>query len=300
MLAILGPTASGKSGLAMELARYDRRVELVSVDSMQVYRGMDIGTAKPTQEEQAEVRHHVIDVVDPWVDYSLSAFKQAANAAIEDVESRAKVPVLVGGTGLHLRAVIDALDIPGQYPEVRASFEDRPTSELYAQLVELDPDAATKMEPTNRRRIERALEVCVGSGQPFSSFGPGMDAYPAIRFKLLGLRRPRADIDQRITERYAQQIADGFVAEVQRLVDPATPGLSRTAAQALGYRQIAAYLRGECTLDEALDTAIGATKKFARRQERWFRRDPRINWVDIADNPMEAWPALMRDYEACT
>jgi len=284
----------------MELARYDRRVELVSVDSMQVYRGMDIGTAKPSLAEQAEVPHHVIDVVDPWVDYSLNDFQRAANAAVEDIEDRGKVPVLVGGTGLHLRAIIDALEIPGQYPDVRAGFGARSTSALYEQLAALDPVAATKMESTNRRRIERALEVCVGSGRPFSSFGPGLDAYPRTRFKLFGLRRTRADLDIRIAQRYKQQLHNGFVDEVRALIDPTTPGLSTTAGQALGYRQIAGHLRGQGTLDEAIAAAVAATKKFARRQERWLRRDQRITWADIADNSMVAWPALVKDYEACT
>ena len=299
ILAIVGVTASGKSSLAMEIARADSRVELVSVDSMQVYRGMDIGTAKPTPAEQAAVRHHMIDVVEPADDYTVSEFQAGAQAAIADIEGRGGVPVLVGGTGLHLRSVIDDLDIPGQFPDVVASFELESTGALFDRLVDLDPEAAARMEPTNRRRVVRALEVTVGSGRPFSSHGPGLDAYPATRFRLVGPRWERPAIDARIERRYEEQMHQGFLAEVRGL-DAQPGGLSRTAGRALGYRQLLDHVRGEGSLEEALERAIIATRQFARRQERWFRRDPRVTWIDVTENPMEALPAVMGEYEACS
>ncbi len=299
VLAIVGVTASGKSSLAMSIARRDPRVELVSVDSMQVYRGMDIGTAKPSAAEQAEVRHHMIDVADPWDDYSVSEFQAGAQAAIADIEGRGGVPVLVGGTGLHLRSVVDALEIPGQYPGVLAALAERPTDALFERLRRLDPDAAARMEPGNRRRIMRALEVTEGSGQRFSSFGPGLERYPPTRFRMVGLRWERSAIDARIERRYEQQMHQGFLSEVRRLHADAR-GLSRTASQALGYRQLLDHLQGEASLEEALERAIVATRQFARRQERWFRRDPRIAWIGVSENPMEALDAVMGEYEACT
>lgn len=300
VLAIVGVTASGKSSLALELARRHPEVELVSVDSMQVYRGMDIGTAKPTAEEQAAVRHHLLDLVSPSEAFTVSQFQTAAKDAIADVEARGGRPVLVGGTGLHLRSVIDDLDIPGQYPDVAAELDAEPaTASLHARLAELDPVAAARMEPTNRRRVLRALEVTVGSGRPFSSFGPGLDTYPDTRFRLIGPRWSRTLIDHRIEHRYRQQMADGFLGEVEALAS-LDPPISRTAAQALGYRQLLEHVAGQATLDDALEAAIAATRRFARRQERWFRRDPRITWIDVETKPMEAFNAVMGEYEACS
>ena len=293
-LAILGPTASGKSSLALsiaELARADgHEVELVSIDSMQVYRGMDVGTATPTAVEQAAVRHHLIDLVDPSHSFTVSEFQTLAHAAIDDVRGRGNVPVLVGGTGLYLRAVIDDLEIPGQYPDVLAELDAEPdTVALHARLVTLDPSAAQKMEPTNRRRVLRALEVTIGSGRPFSSFGPGLDSYGESRFVQVALRWPRPELDQRIAARYEQQIAAGFLDEVRWLADQQP---SRTAMQALGYRELLAHVAGETTLEAALELAITRTRQFARRQERWFRRDPRVAWIDAPADPqavLEHW-----------
>lgn len=287
-LAILGVTASGKSALALALARRRPDVELVSVDSMQVYRRMDIGTAKPTAAEQAEVRHHVLDLVEPTETFDLAAFQSAVAAALADIAARGRRAVLVGGTGLYLRAVVDALDIPGQFPEVAAALDAEQDAEgLHRRLTALDPAAAQKMEPTNRRRILRALEVTVGSGRPFSSFGPGLDAHPPTPITLLGLQRDRAEVAERITRRYDHQMADGFLDEVRAL--HAGPPLSHTAAQALGYRELLAHLDAaaagdaEPTLAQALDLAVVRTRQFAVRQERWFRRDPRIRWTDPED-----------------
>lgn len=280
-LAIIGATAAGKSALALHLAELRGDVELISADSMQVYRFMDIGTAKPTADEQARVRHHLIDVVDPDVDYTLSAFTAAVTAAVDDVHSRGNVPVLVGGTGLYVRAVIDDFEIPGQYPEARAEVEAvADTAALHRRLSELDPKAASRMEPSNRRRVVRALEVTLGSGRRFSEWGPGVDAYPKIATRQVAVDRPRPSLDDRIARRYVAQMEAGFLDEVRSLV--ARPqGLSRTARQALGYKELLDHVEGRATLVESLDLANQRTRRFARRQQRWFRRDPRIEWFDL-------------------
>jgi tRNA dimethylallyltransferase len=282
--AVVGATASGKSALALAMARADPRIELVSVDSMQVYRRMDIGTAKPTPAERAEVPHHLIDVIDPWDEFTVTGFAERARAAIGDIEARGRRPVLVGGTGLYLRAVIDELAVPGRFPDVRAELETEPdTRALHRRLTELDPVAAGRMEPTNRRRILRALEVTLGSGRPFSSFGPGLEVYPPSRFRMVGIELPFTTLAARIEGRYRRQIADGFVAEARRLlVDPR--GISRTAGQALGYKELFSHLAGAYSLDEAVALAVRRTRRFARRQRSWFGRDPRIRWLR-ADDP---------------
>ncbi|NNE73421.1 MAG: tRNA (adenosine(37)-N6)-dimethylallyltransferase MiaA [Acidimicrobiales bacterium] len=284
-VAIVGATATGKSNLALALARELGSIELVSIDSMQVYRGMDIGTAKPNRAEQAEIPHHLIDLVDPWDDFSLAEFRAAFDEAVAAIEARGNRALLVGGTGLYVQAVVDRFELPGQYPEVRAELEADPdTAALHARLGELDGLAASRMEPSNRRRVIRALEVCVGSGQPFSSFGPGVAAYPEVDTMLVGLRRPRPQLDQRIAARYERQMAAGFLDEVRALVSH-PEGLSSTARQALGYRELLGHVEHGVPLSVALTDAATRTRRFARRQERWFRRDPRIRWVDIDVEP---------------
>lgn len=278
-LALVGATASGKSALALALAKKRREAEIISVDSMQVYRRMDIGTAKASEVERAAVAHHGIDVVEPWETFTLTDFQRVVKEAIAEVQSRGQRPLLVGGTGLYLRSVIDGLTVPPRFPEVHSKLEQEPdTLALYQRLHHLDPLGASRMEPMNRRRILRALEVTVGSGQPFSSFGPGLESYPPTRFLLVGIKRDRSWLDQKILERYQQQMEVGFLAEVRALVSH-PKGLSKTAGQALGYKELAAHLAGEMSLDDALDLAIRRTRQFARRQERWFRRDPRIIWL---------------------
>lgn len=292
--ALVGVTASGKSALALEVARRRPGTELVSVDSMQVYRGMDIGTAKPTAAEQAEVRHHLIDLVDPDEEYTVARFQQDLAEVLADVDARGARALLVGGTGLYLRAAVDALEIPGRYPAIRAELEGEPdTAALHRRLDRLDPVAAARMEPSNRRRIVRALEVTVGAGRPFSSFGPGLDQHPPSSFRLLGVRLPRPVVDRRIEARYQAQLAAGFVAEVAALA--ARPGgLSRTARQALGYRELLAHVEDGAPLDECMATAVVRTRRFARRQDRWFRRDPRITWFEPAPEVGDD-PALVVD-----
>lgn len=295
MLALVGPTASGKSALAHRVALEAGDVELVTVDSMQVYRGMDIGTATPTLAEQAEVRHHLLDVADPAEDFSLARFLPAARAALADIASRGRRALLVGGTGLYVQALVDDLEVPGLYPDSRAEVEaDHDTVALHARLVALDPVAAGRMEPTNRRRILRALEVTLGSGRPFSSFGPGLEAYPPSTVHQVGLRLPGDVLDRRIEARVEAMVAAGLVAEVTALA--ARPGgLARTARQALGYRELLAHLEGTCSLDEAVALTVTRTRQLARRQIRWFRRDPRIRWVDTTGNPLPTPASVLGD-----
>lgn len=267
---------------------------------MQVYREMDIGTAKPTPAERDEVRHHMIDVADPAEDYTVARFAAEVNAALDEVRSRGATPVLVGGTGLYLRAVIDDLEIPGRYPQVVAELDTEPdTRALHARLAGLDPVAATRMEPTNRRRVLRALEVTLGSGRPFSSHGPGLDTHRPSPFRLVGVRMARPVVDDRIAARYRRQLDDGFCDEVRRLRDR-PGGLGRTARQALGYRELLEHLEGRTTLEEALGAAIANTRRFARRQERWFRRDPRIRWLDVEHDPLAVLDDLLGEFDSCT
>ena len=281
-LCILGPTASGKSGVAMAVARHVDNVELVSIDSMQVYRDMNIGTAKPSAEEQAEVRHHLIDLSDPADDFAVSMFQDEWRRVATDIADRGAIPILVGGTGLYLRSVIDALELPGRYPEVRAALDERidELPALYDELVRLDPLAASRMDANNDRRLLRALEVTIGSGRPFSSFGPGMEDYTEVSFRLLGLRLDRDRMIDRINARYDVQMEQGFLEEVRSLVERERP-IGKTARQALGYRELLAHIEDDTSLDDALETARVRTRRFARRQMKWFVRDPRIEWIDI-------------------
>jgi tRNA dimethylallyltransferase len=288
LIAIVGPTAVGKSALALALAEELGDAELVSADAMQVYRGMDIGTAKPTAEERSRVPHHLVDVADPWDDYSLARFVEDGTEAVDDITARGRRPIVVGGTGLYVRGLVDRLEVPGQFPEVRAELDaDDDTAALHARLAQLDPLAASRMEPTNRRRVVRALEVTLGSGRPFSSFGPGLDAYPETGTIQLGLVMPLDRLDARIEARVHAMVDAGLLDEVRRLAgDPR--GLSRTARQALGYKELLGHLaEGTPPLDVAVEEVIRRTRRFARRQLRWFRRDPRVQWVDPLTSPRE-------------
>jgi tRNA dimethylallyltransferase len=263
---------------------------------MQVYRGMDIGTAKPTPAERAEVTHHLIDVADPSEDYTVARFQREFRLVLSGIEARGRRALLVGGTGLYVRAVVDDLTIPARYPDARAAVEAEPdTGALHAQLRALDPAAAARMEPTNRRRVVRALEVTIGSGRPFSSYGPGFEAYAPTRMQLVGIALPPDVVAARIDARYRDQLEAGFVAEVRALaVRPA--GLSRTAAQALGYRELLAHVAGDCDLETAVAEAVRRTRRFARRQRAWFQRDPRIEWLHADDNPFAVLPDLLRHW----
>jgi tRNA dimethylallyltransferase len=295
-LALVGPTATGKSTLALAAAAELGDVEIVSVDSMQVYRGMDIGTAKPTPAERRAVPHHVIDVADPGEEFSVTRFQQAAADAIAGIEARGHRALLVGGTGLYFQAVVDGLTPPGRdagiYETLDARAEDG-LPELYTELSRLDPVAAGRIEPGNRRRVVRALEVTLATGRPFSSFGPGMFApNRCLSVHRVGVWLPRAVTARRIAERVAAMERQGLVDEVRRLA-AAPGGLSRTARQAIGYKEVCDHLEGNGTLEAALSRAADRTRALARRQRMWFRRDPRIRWLGTADNPLAVLPALL-------
>lgn len=287
-LAIVGSTASGKSALAESiferLAVREISPELISVDSMCVYRSMDIGTAKASTEDQARWPHHLINVVEPSEEYSVSEYQKAALREVAEIEKRNGAAVAVGGTGLYVDALVNELTIPGQFPEVRLELESEPDTEaLHARLVALDPTAASRMEPNNRRRIVRALEVSIGSGRPFSSFGPGLVASKdePNKWLIVGVRWPRPVLGERIRERFEKQMQDGFLEEAASVLDEYGESISRTAQQALGYRELWEHLRGSISLDDAIESAILRTRQFAVRQERWFRRDTRIRWIDL-------------------
>jgi tRNA dimethylallyltransferase len=295
-LVLVGPTASGKSALALALAEARPGVELVSVDSMQVYRGMDVGTAKASPADRAAVPHHLIDVAEPDERWTVTRFAAAASAALADIEARGATAVLVGGTGLYVRAVLGDLVPPGEWPDVRADVARWPADEAYARLVVIDPAAAGKIEPGNRRRITRALEVTLGSGRPFSSFGPGIGAYPeSPRFQQVGVWLPRRVVAARIGTRVAAMTVAGLVDEVRRLA----PRMGPTARQALGYKEVLTYLDGAGELDVCLDEIVRRTRSFARRQRTWFRRDPRVRWHGTADEPMRLLPGLLVELDAC-
>ena len=288
-LALVGPTAAGKSAFALDLARTLGDTEIVSLDSMQVYRGLDIGTAKPSRAERAEVVHHLIDVADPSEEWSVRRTQEAARRVIAAIEARHRRALLVGGTGLYVRAVVDDLTIPPTDPAVRAAIDadaERDLPAVYERLRRADPDAAARMEPSNRRRIVRALEVIELTGRPFSSFGPGIDDYgpPAIDVTMLGLAVDPVELARRIEARFAAMRTAGLVDEVRAL---ASQPLSRTAREAIGYREILAHLDGQLTRAEAFDAAVRRTRRFARRQRVWFRRDPRVEWID-ASAPVRA------------
>jgi tRNA dimethylallyltransferase len=288
-LALVGPTASGKSALGLAIARAAGDVEIVSLDSMQVYRGLDIGTAKPTPAEREEIAHHLVDVADPSEEWSVRRTQVLARAALADIESRGRRALLVGGTGLYVRAVVDDLEIPPTDEAVRDRLErdvesDDGLARAYGRLTDLDPAAAARMEPGNRRRIVRALEVIELTGRQFSSFGPGIDEYPApaISVTMLGVQFPPPQLGERIEARFEAMRRSGLVEEVQSLAG-ADASLSRTAREAIGYRELLAYFAGDMlTLDDAFDGAVRRTRRFARRQRKWFGRDPRIRWIDGA------------------
>jgi tRNA dimethylallyltransferase len=271
-------------------------VELLSVDSMQVYRGMDVGTAKATPAERASVPHHLIDVAEPDERWTVTRFAAAARQALATIEARGATAVLVGGTGLYVQAVLGDLDPPGEWPDVRARVSGWPAGEAYARLLDVDPAAAGKIEPGNGRRIVRALEVTLGSGRPFSSFGPGVGTYPPTpRFQQVGVWLPRRVVAARIGARVAAMAAAGLVEEVQRLA----PTMGPTARQALGYKEVLAHLDGGGELGLCLDEVVRRTRSFARRQRTWFRRDPRVRWHGTASDPMRLLPGLLVELDAC-
>jgi tRNA dimethylallyltransferase len=280
VIAVVGPTATGKSGLGIQLARA-LGGEIVNADSMQLYAGMDIGTAKEPEAARQGVPHHLLDIWPVTQAANVADYQKLARAAIDDIMARDRVPVLVGGSGLYVRAALDDLHFPGTDTATRARLTDELAllgpAVLHARLATLDPAAAAAILPGNSRRIVRALEVIELSGRPFTATMP---AYAQVRPAVqIGLTLPRPELDLRIAARVDRMWRAGFEAEVRRL---AAQGLREgpTASRALGYQQLLRHLDGECTLDDARAETIKATKRFARRQESWFRRDPRVRWLD--------------------
>ena len=285
-VVVLGPTASGKSDVAMAAALAAGGTHIVACDAMQVYSGMDIGTAKPTAADRAVVPHHGLDLCAPSERYTVARYVDDIGSARQDILAAGARELVVGGTGLYLTAVVDGLTMPGEWPEIRESLEaDLDTAAMHVRLAGLDPVAAARIEPTNRRRIVRALEVCIGSGVPFSSFGDGVAAHPDNGTVFVGIRWQRDTLRERIARRVRLMVEAGLVDEVRGLVS-APGGLSSTAAQALGYKEMIDHLEGRTSLEEAVQEVILRTQQFAVRQERWFRRDPRITWVDVEDDPV--------------
>jgi tRNA dimethylallyltransferase len=278
--AIVGPTAAGKSDIAMRIAE-KLDAEIVSVDSMQIYRRMDAGTAKPGLAQRASVRHHLIDVLDPSVRLTVADYQRWGREAIGEIEAAGRLPLLVGGSGLYFRAVVDDLVFPPRSPQVRSRLEqeaDRYGAEvLHSRLAEIDPDAAAKIEPSNIRRTVRALEVIEVTGCKFSANARAWRTYESIYdLSVAGLTWDRAPLFRRIAERVDAMIEAGLIEEARRLGEE---GLSVTARQALGYRQV--LQSPVASPVETVKTEIvKATKRFARRQLSWFRADPRVTWFD--------------------
>jgi len=293
-VVIVGPTASGKSDSAMAAAIKHGNTQIIVSDAMQVYRKMDIGTAKPTLDDQKKVMHHCIDLVDSRAKYTVSDYQTAARAAVLKVQSIGARPLVVAGTGLYLTALIDDLQFPGNWPKIRQELEAELHVEvLYKKLIALDPLSASRIERTNRRRIERALEVCIGSGKPFSETGPGTGAYPDNGIVQIGLLWKRELLAERVAQRVHKMMDDGFLTEVRDL--RSSSALSQTSRQALGYKELIDHLDGNCSLDTAITAIITHTRQFAVRQERWFRRDPRIRWVNIESDPAGEIASLLAE-----
>jgi tRNA dimethylallyltransferase len=290
VIAVVGPTAAGKSELSLTLAQA-LDGEVVNADSMQLYQGMDIGTAKLSRAEQAGVPHHLLDIWPVTQTASVSQYQALARRTIDDIRAFGRTPIVVGGSGLYVRAAIDKLQFPGTDPGLRASLEDElaqvGSAVLHERLAAVDPAAAAAILPGNGRRIVRALEVIELSGTPFSATLPDYKAvYPVVQ---LGIEIPRPVLDRRIDARLARMWDGGLVDEVRRL-EQAGLRESRTASRALGYAQVLRFLAGEWTEARAAAEATQATRRFVRRQESWFRRDPRVVWLpagpDLADQAL--------------
>ncbi|HEU4526521.1 MAG TPA: tRNA (adenosine(37)-N6)-dimethylallyltransferase MiaA [Actinomycetota bacterium] len=279
-LAIVGPTASGKTQVAIAVARAIG-AEIVSVDSMLLYRGMDVGTAKPTAEERGGVPHHLIDVAEPSEAFSVARYQRLALEAVRRARERGRSALLVGGSGLYFRAVVDELAFPGTDPRTRAALEAEAAAvgaaALHARLTDLDPVAAGRIQPENVRRTVRALEVAAVTGRPFSSFARAWERFPPDHVRAAGIEIARPVLAERIRRRVDAMLEHGLLDEVATLVRNGF-GAWLTASQAIGYAEFARHLAGEITLAEAVEGTVRRTKELARRQMVWFRRDPRIRW----------------------
>jgi len=285
-LALVGPTASGKTEAALALAER-LGAEIVSVDSMLIYRGMDVGTAKPTTEQRARVPHHLIDVAEPSEPFSVARYQELCGGAVDGIGGRGHRVLLAGGTVLYLRAVVDDLSFPATDPSVRGALvaeADRIGSvRMYERLARSDPVAAAKIDPANVRRTVRALEVAELTGRPFSSFGAAWERHDPARMRAAGIDVPRAVLARRIEARVAEMVAAGVLQEVRALVERGF-GAWLTSTQAIGYAEFARHLAGELTLDDAVSGTVKRTRALARRQMAFLRRDPRIRWFEAGDD----------------
>ena len=284
VVAVVGPTASGKTDLSLDLAE---RLggEIVNTDAMQVYRGMDIGTAKLPPAQRRSIPHHLLDTLSVRDPATVAEFQGWAREVIDDLRGRGSSPVLVGGSALYTRAILDRFEFPGTDAGIRRELEEElervGSGALHLRLQGLDPEAAGRIIPGNGRRIVRALEVIAITGRPFSASLPKLE-YHYDNAHQVGVRIDRPTLDERIEQRVDRMFADGFVDEVDRLLGE---GLAdgRTAGRAIGYREVTAYLRGELSRSEAIEQTKAATRRFARRQDSWYSKDPRIHWVDWDD-----------------
>ena len=301
LVAIVGPTAVGKTEFSLELAKR-LEGEIVSCDSRLFYRGMDIGTAKPTLAERQRVPHHLIDIVDPWETFSLAQFQCAAQAAIAAIHARCRLPLLVGGTGQYIRAVVEGWDVPRVAPNMalrgvlEAWAQEIGFQGIHQRLAALDPQAAANIDARNLRRTIRALEVIFSTGKPFSSQRRRSPA--SFRLLTVGLNRPRPELYARVDARISKMLADGLVEEVAGLLkkgcDPDLPALS-----AIGYREIVAHLQGRITLEEAVEQIRRATRLFVRRQANWFKlSDPSICWFEMGIGTVARVESLLRQWLA--
>lgn len=297
VVVIVGPTAAGKSSLALRLAQ-QLDGEIINADALQVYRGPEIGTDKPTAEMRRQVRHHLVDILEPTESYSAGDFARHARAAIEQIEARGKTALVVGGSGFYVRALLEGLSpVPRRDAEVRARLDARLERQglpaLYAQLGRVDPATAARLAAGDTQRILRALEVFEVSGIPLSEWLERRPEAPPIRAKKLGLTLPRSILYDRIADRVHHMIERGWLAEIERMlergIDPQAP-----AFQAIGYRQLIRHLQGEYSRREAIDETVRATRRYAKRQFTWFRREPDIEWFSGLDID-QALTALSRD-----
>lgn len=303
VIVILGATATGKSALALTIAE---RIggEIISSDSRYLYRGMDIGTAKPDADELQRVPHHLVDIVEPDEDYSLARFLDDAFAAIEDVSRRGKVPVVAGGTPLYLRALLQGWRVPRVPPnnELRAALEQLDTADLYERVAAVDPASAERIGESNRRRLIRALEVYEGAGRPMSEL-EGKDP-PPYRFLLIGLFQERERLYERIDERVRWMFANGILDEARMLVERGVPK-SSAAMSAIGYPEARAVVLGEMDVEEAIDQTCFATHRYVRHQATWFRRFENVNWLDssqdrLEDEALQLVEEFLRDHSSVT
>lgn len=297
IVAVVGPTATGKSDLALDLAERLGPAEIVNADAYQTYRSMDIGTAKVPVEQRRGIAHHLLDILDPAQDSTVAEYQHQARASLAEITARRALPVVVGGSGLYVRALLDHMEFPGTDPAMRARLEARADAEgpgvLHAELAAADPEAARRIDPRNTRRVVRALEVVQLTGRPFTAFLPRQEyVKPTVQ---IGLDCDREALDERVTARVDAMWERGLLDEVTRLA----PELGRTAARAVGYAEVLRLLAGECTESEAREAVAANTRRLARKQMGWFGRDPRIHWLD-ARSPrlLDDALAVVRDARA--